>query len=284
MYADDHQFYAMSSDIGLVSDNLTQSAIDASEWYTSNFLRGNLDKYRTLMLGSKLDNNINIVMDDVAVSSTDCLDLLGVSIDRNLRFDEHMSKIYEKSSQRVGVLMRLRNLIPTGTKLQLFKAAILPYLTYSHLVWHFCRASDSRKLERVQERALGAIYCDRSASYNKLLSIANLCTLRNRRLQDMAVLMYKTKNNICPKYIADLFYKIDTKYSLRNKEFAMPRFNTTTYGKHSIRYIGPKLWSLLPKNIRDLPSLTVFRQRIRKFDLNSLLADTHCSECILCRT
>ena len=227
----------MSSDIGVVSDNLTQSAIDASEWYTSNFLKGNLDKYRTLMLGSKLDSNINIVMDNIAVSSTDCLDLLGVSIDRNLHFDEHISKIYKKSSQRVGVLI-------------LFKAAILPYFTYSHLVWHFCRASDSRKLERVQERALRAIYCDRSTSYNKLLSMANLCTLCNRRLQDMAVLMYKTKNNICPKYIADLFYKIDTKYSLRNKEFTMPRFNTTTYGKHSIRYIGPKLWSPLPKNMR----------------------------------
>ena len=114
--------------------------------------------------------------------------------------------------------------------------------------------------------------------------MANLCTLRNRRLQNMAVLMYKTKNNICPKYIADLFYKIDTKYSLRNKEFAMPRFNTITYGKHSIRYIGPKSWSPIPKNIRDLPSLSVFRQRIRKFDINSLFADTHCSDCILCRT
>ena len=37
------------------------------------------------------------------------------------------------------------------TKLQLFKAAILPYLTSSQLVWHFCRASDRRKLERVLE-------------------------------------------------------------------------------------------------------------------------------------
>jgi len=114
--------------------------------------------------------------------------------------------------------------------------------------------------------------------------MANLCTLRNRRLQDMAVLMYKTKNDICPKYIADLFYKIETKYSMRNMEFTMSRFNTITYSKHSIRHmnIGPKLWSFIPKNIRDLPSLSVFRQRIRKFDLNSLLADTHCSDCILC--
>ena len=28
-----------------------------------------------------------------------------------------------------------------------------------------------------------------------------------------------------------------------------------TYGKHFIRYTGPKLWSLIPKNIRDLATL-----------------------------
>jgi len=30
--------------------------------------------------------------------------------------------------------------------------AILPYLTYCQLVWHFCKASDSRKIERLRER------------------------------------------------------------------------------------------------------------------------------------
>ena len=140
-----------------------------------------------LLLGSKPGNNINIVIDNevvvIIVVSTDCLKLLGVSMDRQLRFHDHISIIYKKSSQRVGLLMRLRNLLPTGTKLQLFKAAILRYLTYCHLVWHFCRATESRKLEQVQERALRAIYCDRSSSYEKLLNMVNLCTLGNRRLQ-----------------------------------------------------------------------------------------------------
>ena len=140
-----------------------------------------------LLLGSKPGNNINIVIDNevvvIIVVSTDCLKLLGVSMDRQLRFHDHISIIYKKSSQRVGLLLRLRNLLPTGTKLQLFKAAILRYLTYCHLVWHFCRATESRKLEQVQERALRAIYCDRSSSYEKLLNMATLCTRRNRRLQ-----------------------------------------------------------------------------------------------------
>ena len=88
----------MSSDIEVVKDNLTISAIDASEWYTSNFLKGNLDKYRILVLGSKLDNNINLVIDDKAVTSTDSLELFGVSTDRHLCFDEHIECVHVTSS------------------------------------------------------------------------------------------------------------------------------------------------------------------------------------------
>lgn len=83
---------------------------------------------------------------------------------------------------------------------------------------------------------------DHQVMKNSLLKMANLCSLLNRRLWDMARLMYKVKSNICPKYFADLFQRIDTKYPLRNKEFVIPRFNNAiTHGKHFIRYNGPKL-------------------------------------------
>ena len=83
---------------------------------------------------------------------------------------------------------------------------------------------------------------DNQVMKNSLLNMANLCSLLNRRLWDMARLMYNVKSNICPKYFADLFQRIDTKYPLRNKEFVIPRFNNTiTHGEHFIRYNGPKL-------------------------------------------
>ena len=63
-----------------------------------------------------------------------------------------------------------------NTRLRLLYLLNIPYLTFSQFVWHFCRASDSRT-RKVQERILRAIYCDRSSSYDKLLSMANLCTL-----------------------------------------------------------------------------------------------------------
>ena len=50
-------------------------------------------------------------------------------------------------------------------KLVLYKTAILPHLTYCGMVLHFCSASDHRKLERVQERALRAVFRDKQSSY-----------------------------------------------------------------------------------------------------------------------
>ena len=76
--------------------------------------------------------------------------------------------------------MRLHNLIPCSAKLTIYKSCILPYLTYCHMVWHFCKALDSSKIERLQERALKAVYRGKSASYQTLLKLKEK-TRENRR-------------------------------------------------------------------------------------------------------
>ena len=131
--------------------------------------------------------NLNLNLNGKIIRTSDSLKILGVTIDNKLNFNEHINDVCKKASQRVGVIMRLRNLISTTAKLVLFKSAILPYLTYCHLFWHFCRASDTRRLERIQERGLRAVYKDTKSSYHQLLNRANLPTLLNRRLQDMYV-------------------------------------------------------------------------------------------------
>ena len=145
MYADDHQFYANGSTLTDVHDDLAVCAELASSWYRANFLKGNLDKYQT-NYGTWQQKGVfydSILIKNHEVRSTECLKLSGVCIDENnLCFDEHINSISKKSSQWVGVLKR--KLIPTQTKLKLYKAAVLPYLTYCHLIWHFSDASDCR--------------------------------------------------------------------------------------------------------------------------------------------
>ena len=54
----------------------------------------------------------NICVNDAEILSKDNITLLGVVLDSKLNFSEHIISICKKASQRIGVLMRLRNLIP----------------------------------------------------------------------------------------------------------------------------------------------------------------------------
>ena len=176
MFAYDHQLYEMGSYVSTIQTKIQDSALKATSWYESNSLKGNFGKYGSMLMSrvNKLkDHNLKLNVNGTDIKSYDSITLLGVDIDNALNFSGHVSNICKKSSQRVGVISTLRNLIPQNAKLQLFKGAILPYLTYCSTVWNFCKASDSRKLERVQERALRAIYCDSNSTYPELLQRAN---------------------------------------------------------------------------------------------------------------
>ena len=79
-----------------------------------------------------------------------------------------------------------------------------------------------------------------------------MTSLYNRHLQDIAMLMCKVKLKLIAANIIDLVSVSLSRYNLRNSDFFIPRFNTVKYGRHSIRYLGPFLWSKLPKKDRDL--------------------------------
>ena len=190
----------------------------------------------------------------------------------------------QKGQSKGGRSRRLRNLITTEAKLLLYKTAIMPYLTYCHLTWHFCKASDTRKVERIQERTLRihVVYNSHSETYMNLLDRAKLPSLLNTRLQDIVILMYKVKYRLVPDFICDIFSTKSCKYNFRNQNFDIPRFNSVLYGKHSLRYLGPFLWNKLDKNITETSSLSRFKFHIRCKDLTELINGNNCSACVIC--
>ena len=161
--------------------------------------------------------------------------------------------------------MRLRNLIPCNVKLTLRKSGILPHLTCFHLVWNFCKSSESRKIERVQERTLRAIYKSKTESHEELLTRSRPPTLYNRHLKDTATRIYKVKNNLVQSCLLGLLETRNSQYCLRNCDFEILRFNTTSYGKHT-RHQGPYIWSKLSKELRMSP-LRHLRPELEKLTL-----------------
>ena len=176
-------------------------------WYRDNFLLANTEKFQCFTINPRnIDSDEQteaLQIEDQIIANTSQIKLLGVEIDDKFNFTSHISNICIKASQKVGVLLRLRNLIPCKAKLIIYKSSILPHLTYCHLVWRNCRSSDSRKIERIQERALRAVFNSHSESYENLRVRAELPSLLNRRLKDIAILMYKVKYGLAPNYLTN---------------------------------------------------------------------------------
>ena len=122
-------------------------------------------------------------IDNQKLEPTANLRILGVNINDQLSFTEHIREICKKVSNKIGVRARLRNLISSKTKLQLYRTAILPHLTYCQTVWHFCKQSERRKLERLQERTLRIIYKCRTDTYEDLRR-AKLPSLQQKASRD----------------------------------------------------------------------------------------------------
>jgi hypothetical protein len=86
-------------------------------------------------------------------------------------------------------------------KLTIYHSFILSNFSFCPLSWHFCSEANTNKIEKIQERALRFIYNDYNSTYENLLIVSKLPTLKVRRLRTMAIEVYKILHQESPSYL-----------------------------------------------------------------------------------
>ena len=128
-----------------------------------------------------------------------------------------ISNICKKASRQLNVLKRIGKHLCKLGKLNIYHSFILLNFNYCPLTWHFCGETNTKKIEKIQERALRFIYSDYCTSYESLLIKSQLPSLKVRRLRTIALESFKILNNLAPAYLNDLLTKSETLF-LRNSE------------------------------------------------------------------
>ena len=78
--------------------------------------------------------------------------------------------------------------------------------------------------------------------------------------------MFKVKKNIAPEIMKELFTPKVSPYDLRNdNSFKRRRVNSVWHSTESVSYLGPKIWYLVPNEIRDSESLNGFEFKIKRW-------------------
>ena len=131
---------------------------------------------------------------------------------------------------------------------------------YCPLVWMFTNRRYNNKINRLHEQMLRIVYKDYKSSFAELLSEDKSFTVHQRNVRKLAIEMYEVKDELCPKFLLDLFKELAHPYNLRNGLIRGPyKIKTFCYGTETINYLGPKIWSLIPDEIRESASLEIFK-------------------------
>ena len=220
----------------------------------------------------------SIKVADIVIESRCSVKLLGMFLDSKLRFNEHISSLYCKASNRVNALPRFSRTLDSVTKLTIIRSFVSCYFNYRPLVWHFCGNECSKALERIQFRTLKFVYNDFKSSCAELLEISGMSSLYQQRIRFLATEMYKLYYKQGPTYLHSLITRKCYTVARNGKAVEQPRCKTSRYGLNSLRYQGAKLSNSLCDNFKDAVTLNDFKNLIRVCEGN----ECHCSYCFLC--
>ena len=136
----------------------------------------------------------------------------------------------------------------------------VPLQLYCPPVWHFCGATNTKKLERIQFRALRFVFLDFESDNETLLDRAGLPTLELSRKRAILIDVYKNLTHQSPAFLWNSYKPKLINYSLRNANtLCTPHSKTTRYGLQSLTTCGANLWNYLLNNTKSCTDLSHFK-------------------------
>ena len=264
-YADDTTLYACNQYLNELLLDLEHDSLLAGQWFEDNYMKLNEEKCHYIIYGHKYEHAW-VKLNNKKCWECDNVKLLGIDIDSNLTFNKYVSSICTKAGRKLTALRRILSILNFQQKRVLMKSFINSQFNYCPLVWMFYSRYLNNKINKLQERALRMVYNDQTSTFESLLEKDKSVTIHHRNIHVLATEMYKAKNSLSPPIIRNIFPINGGSYSLRNTNyFKLPRPNTVHNGLESVKYLGPKIWSILPQELQQAKTLSSFKEGIKNW-------------------
>ena len=256
LFADDTNIFYSSKDIKDLETVMNNELKNIFRYCATNKLSINLKKTNYMIISSKpsAKNRINIF----GIEQKEYIKYLGVYINNNLKWTEHIKHVNNKIAKNIGILRKLRYFAPLRLLKQLYHSFVYPYFTYGIMSWGNCYKSAIENIRTKQNSAIKTIFFahrrESPKSYYNLLEVLNLDNIFKLRIASFTYQIIQKKEEIIPAPFKNLIkpaknvHSYNTRFSA-NLNFQRPKARTN-YGIHSFKFAASQIWQDIPLNIK----------------------------------
>ena len=273
LFADDTKVYRQ---ICSKEDSLKlQSDIDLMKAWTDRWLlRFNADKCHVLTLG-RIENILHThryKINDKELEHVFEEKDLGVHVDADLSFEEHIATKIKKANQIMGLIRRTFTYLDKESFKKLYTALVRPHLEYAQAVWspHLKKYQDL--VERVQMRATKLVDHMGALDYSERLKAMKLPTLSFRRYRGDMIEVFKHFHKYDRSIISESFQPRERPSRKHNFQLHEKKPIDGVRGVHYNSFYNrtARQWNDLPSHVVDATSVDMFKNRFDEANKDNL--------------
>ena len=253
-YADDNTISYSSPHFDTMKQTLEAEGSALVDWFAANQMEANPEKFQGIAVGMKAyDKKPTFNIQGADIECTDDVKLLGVTIDYRMNFDKHISNLCKKAARQINVLHRIGKYLPINCRKVIYQAFVLSAFNFCPVIWHFCSEANTKKLEKLNYRALRHVYKDYESDHEEILAKDKSIPLQLNRMRQITLEVYRILSKQCPSYLYDMIKPIkESGHNLRKMNVDAPSFKSITYGK-KVSSIGAPYYGMTCLNACNLP-------------------------------
>ena len=148
----------------------------------------------------------NLLIEDIHIKRGHVTKLLGVFIDENLSWKQHIEILSSKISKSIGILYKSRDVLSKQCLKQLYFSFIHSYVNYANITWASTSKSKLERLYCCQKHAARVIYHkDRYAHASPLLNDMKALNVFKLNIFNNLCFMYTCKQDLNPPVFCNIF-------------------------------------------------------------------------------
>ena len=269
-FADDHQLikqFLICIQQKALGEDIQNLLSHIAVWMNEYFLCLNQGKTKILVIAPpSIQPEIiihGVFIQNVCIRFVKSAKNLGVMLDNELSFECQINKVVKGCYATIKQLSQIKGFLTSEQLNQLVASDIFSQIDYCNALYYGINANLIMKLQRVQNCAARLVskFKIPSAKMDKVLLDLHWLKVKFRSVYKILLIVHNCLHHTAPKEILSMLHFGESARTLKLQE---TRYENK-YGVRAFSHVAPKLWNLLPKNIRDVSDTDRFKTLLKSF-------------------